>query len=762
MLPITLLQVLVLAIFFHKSSSTPGIDAAGLMSAVAGLVLFLEGLRVAVMPMALLVGNQLPLKLKLPWVLLVAFCLGVLVTYAEPAIAAIRPLAKLVDPQSAPYLYYMMNQQQELLVLAIGVGVGLASVVGTVKLLTGISIKPFIAGSLLPTVGLACYMQWGNPNLRPILGVAWDCGGVTTGPVTVPILLSLGVGVMKAQRERKQLQAVLEDAAVRQGEGNTLEGFGIVTLASLLPVLAVELMAILTGAILPYEYVLEQASLAAQRAATEQPAAVDTSPIKEVIFGIRAISPLVVALILLVTCVLKQPLPDSGFLVDNPDWEESEDEDEDVSQEEQEGGSEKQEGAGAEKQWRGSSSGGGSEGELARDSGSTSTAAAKDVELGAVQVALAADKYAARDAEPLPAASKTSGAAAAAKPAAAVGMILFNIGLTYGFTALGDMTGSTLPTSFLPVYYAPGSPVYSFAGGVALTMVTVFLLGFLATKAEPALNVLGQTVETLSNRKFTKKALVYAVCAGVAVGMCAGASKILFQLPLLYFILAKYTVACILTAVAKEAITAVAWDSAGVTTGPVTVPFVMSIGVGFSKAVGAPEGFGMLTIMSVAPIISVLLTSLLRKPVKRAAVELARLSKMSLSRMSRRSNTITTAYSNAGESTSSQRDTVIDFAAELAKNSNWSPSLGRASPGLESVAAASGGQLARVSRGMSRTSRPLQAIGEHPAERSAAAAAASVESAGISRLAVASMPLMSYSSRQAREAAQDGSSSNAQ
>lgn len=93
-----------------------------------------------------------------------------------------------------------------------------------------------------------------------------------------------------------------------------------------------------------------------------------------------------VALILLVTCVLKQPLPDSGFLVDNPDWEESEDEDEDVSQEEQEGGSEQQEGAGAEKQWRGSSSGGGSDGELARDSGSTSTAAAKDVELGAVQV----------------------------------------------------------------------------------------------------------------------------------------------------------------------------------------------------------------------------------------------------------------------------------------------------------------------------------------------------------------------------------------
>jgi hypothetical protein len=84
------LQVLVLAIFFRKTTPTPGLEAAGLISAVIGLVLFLEGLRVAIMPMAMLVGNQLPMRLKLPFVLIVAFCLGVLVTYAEPAIAAIR------------------------------------------------------------------------------------------------------------------------------------------------------------------------------------------------------------------------------------------------------------------------------------------------------------------------------------------------------------------------------------------------------------------------------------------------------------------------------------------------------------------------------------------------------------------------------------------------------------------------------------------------------------------------------------------------
>lgn len=74
---------------------------------------------------------------------------------------------------------------------------------------------------------------------------------------------------------------------------------------------------------------------------------------------------------------------------------------------------------------------------------------------------------------------------------------------------------------------------------------------------------------------------------------------------------------------------------AGVTTGPVTVPFVLSIGIGFSKAVGAPEGFGMLTVMSVAPIISVLLVSILKQPVKQATQTLVRVSKIPLQRISR-------------------------------------------------------------------------------------------------------------------------------
>lgn len=57
---------------------------------------------------------------------------------------------------------------------------------------------------LSPTLMCAIYMWWGNVELRPLLGLAWDCGAVTTGPVTVPVLLALGIGVMKTKREERE------------------------------------------------------------------------------------------------------------------------------------------------------------------------------------------------------------------------------------------------------------------------------------------------------------------------------------------------------------------------------------------------------------------------------------------------------------------------------------------------------------------------------------------------------------------------------
>ena len=68
-------------------------------------------------------------------------------------------------------------------------------------------------------------------------------------------------------------------------------------------------------------------------------------------------------------------------------------------------------------------------------------------------------------------------------------MALFNIGLTYGFTSLGHQAGLLLPAAYLPVASEPASPFYSPATGIFIVLSVVFALGFLATRAEPALQV---------------------------------------------------------------------------------------------------------------------------------------------------------------------------------------------------------------------------------------------------------------------------------
>ncbi|PSC69722.1 pf07556 family [Micractinium conductrix] len=703
-IPISLLQILVLAIFFQQAPVDAGLQVMGLVLAIFGLMAFLEGLRVVIMPFAEVLGSELPAKVHVCWVLLVAFCLGVLVTYAEPAISALRPLASLVDPAEAPYLYYMMNQQRVGVrayvragvvrgadsdnlhvcaplpnsVLCIGLGVGCAAIVGTLRFIRDWPLKPLIYITLAPTIATSCYMQWGNKDLAPILGVAWDCGGVTTGPVTVPILLALGIGVMRSQRQKRLATAALEQS-VAAGGGQALEGFGIVTLASLFPVLAVTLLGVITSVAHPYDEVLSMAqSHAAQEA---NPSAIHKSPLKEVIFAIRAIMPLIVALFLLIWLVLRRPLPACSWAVEPRDAGGDGASTAGTDDASVRSGTASMGRQSMGRQSMGRQSMGGNAGGTANNKfsalyrASVAVAAASqlpgddgtvgdgdsqpgspegpggvdDTAHGAARASTASkggDSSKALDSDVESCAPGGGGAAAAdAQPPAGgwlrrkwsqycgllgaiavcqIGMIMFNIGLTYGFTALGDQTGETLPAAFLKVPYNPKSPYYSYAGGLILVIVSIFFLGILATRAEPALNVLGRTVEKLSGGSFTAAMLIGAVCVGVAVGMVVGSLKILYNLPLIYFLLGKYAVAVALTLVTEDSITAVAWDSAGVTTGPVTVPFVLAIGIGFSKAVESAEGFGLLTIMSVAPIISVLAFSHIRKPAQHARRKLSK------------------------------------------------------------------------------------------------------------------------------------------
>jgi hypothetical protein len=168
-------------------------------------------------------------------------------------------------------------------------------------------------------------MQWGNPELKPILGLAWDCGAVTTGPVSVPVLLALGIGAMKTSKEKKLARRMLQQAVLGGGQQPALDGFGIVTLASLLPVLAVQLLGIVLSFIYTHDDIVNRPEAADDvvvgvdegeddivnrpEAAVVEDSPDEISPLREVVFAVRAILPLNFVMVFLVLFIIREPIP---------------------------------------------------------------------------------------------------------------------------------------------------------------------------------------------------------------------------------------------------------------------------------------------------------------------------------------------------------------------------------------------------------------------------------------------------------------------
>ena len=464
----------------------------GLVAVIVGLAVFMEGLSTGLMPFGNIIGDNLPKKASMGVVLLIIGILGVGVTFAEPAIGALQAFGASVDVSRAPYLYELLNNWTLPLVLMVGGGVGLAAILGTVRFVRGWSLKPMIYAALLPVVILTIY-AWFDPNLKSILGLAWDCGAVTTGPVTVPLVLSLGIGIANAA-----------------GKGDSsLSGFGVVTMASLFPILAVLILAIFVSFSISPEEIIANAAAAGASSATEPLTIWQKTPLVETVLGVRAILPLVLFLMFVLFVVLKSTLPNKMVTV--------------------------------------------------------------------YGLALSI-----------------------------IGMCIFNVGLTYGLGAIGSQTGGVLPAAFMELPISESSPIFSKVIGLGVVIGFAFLLGFGATLAEPALNALGLTVQELTNGAFKKSMLMYSVAGGVAVGIALGVAKLVLNFDLMKVLLPLYAVGILLTVFSTEEFVNVAWDSAGVTTGPVTVPLVLAMGLGLGSAVSAIEGFGILSLASICPIVAVL------------------------------------------------------------------------------------------------------------------------------------------------------------
>lgn len=191
----------------------------GTLFVVLGLTFFIYGLEMGLFPIGESMANAFARKGSVLWLLLFAFALGFGTTVAEPALIAVADEAAQVaanggmieDSQAS------MNAYASGLRYTVAFSVGLAIVIGVMRILKGWSIQYMIMGGYILVVIMTALAP------KEIIGIAYDSGGVTTSTITVPLVTALGVGL----------------ASSIQGRNPMIDGFGLIAFASLTPMIFV-------------------------------------------------------------------------------------------------------------------------------------------------------------------------------------------------------------------------------------------------------------------------------------------------------------------------------------------------------------------------------------------------------------------------------------------------------------------------------------------------------------------------------------------
>jgi len=172
-----------------------------------------------------------------------------------------------------------------------------------------------------------------------------------------------------------------------------------------------------------------------------------------------------------------------------------------------------------------------------------------------------------------------------------VGMGFFSLGADIAMMPMGEQMGRRLGTS----------------QNLAFIALVCFLIGVTVTIAEPDLQVLARQVPAVPDL-----VIIITVAVGVGTFLLTSMLRTRFGIPLQYTLLVLYAVVFILSIFVPNEFLAVAFDSGGVTTGPITVPFIMALGTGLASRQGKDEdNFGMVAVCSVGPILAVMILGLL-------------------------------------------------------------------------------------------------------------------------------------------------------
>lgn len=179
------------------------------------------------------------------------------------------------------------------------------------------------------------------------------------------------------------------------------------------------------------------------------------------------------------------------------------------------------------------------------------------------------------------------------------GMLFLFMGVDMGILPMGRFIGAELPRK----------------GSVALIVAVAFALGFATTIAEPDVQVLATQVDRVSAGAIDGNVVLYVIALGVGVFVAIAMARVIYGVSLRLLLTVSLVIVILLTFVAPEALVPLAYDAGSATTGVLTAPVVIALAVGLSSVLAGrspvSDGFGLLGLASIGPIIAILLMGML-------------------------------------------------------------------------------------------------------------------------------------------------------
>ena len=443
----------------------------GSLLLIAGLTLFLLGVDLGILPIGEAAGAALVKKRNLALLLSVSFITGFLVTAAEPDVQVLAEQIGSVSPAV----------NKTILVLMISAGIGLFVTIGLLRTVLNIPLNVILLVSYAVVFILAAL----TPS--EFLPVAFDSGGATTGPMTVPFILALGVGV----------------AAVR---GKDNDSFGLTGIASVGPITAVLLYGIISSS----NSSGNNGTSVVEVTETITGLAIFSHLLPEVLIEvIKALLPLAVLFFVFQITLVKMPPRKVLQMIKGLIY-------------------------------------------------------------------------------------------------SFIGLVLFLVGVKGGFMPAGTELGSILGEFATKT---ANINIYTF-----LLIGVGIVLGAVVVCAEPAVWVLTDQVEQISGGTVKRKLLLTALSCGVAIAIGLSMIRVIAGFSIWWYLIPGYACSILLTFFCPKLFTAIAFDSGGVASGPMTSTFILSFTMGAAIACGGnpvTDAFGVIALVAMTPLITIQIVGLL-------------------------------------------------------------------------------------------------------------------------------------------------------